>query len=101
MKTLNELTPKERIELYKKALVDWTERPNDYEVYTEDGLCHYFFWSCLAKCLSINEFDLCNEWVNHVYIPVRRGDGYIGERGDPIPRIAALNAMIKELEEML
>lgn len=99
MKTLNELTPKERLELYKKALVDWTERPNDEDANTEDGLCAYFYWGWLAKCNGSSEYGLCNEWINHVVIPGEIYDGYIGERGDPIPRIAALNAMIKELEE--
>ena len=62
MKTLNELTPKERLELYKKALKDWTERPNDKEAFTDFGLCFYF-----EEKYRITS-DLCyvKEWDIHV-----------------------------------
>ena len=100
MKMLNELTPKERLELYKKALVDWTERPNDKQASTHRGLCGYFSKIHFVQCVFTYQVIECHEWVNHVDSKVEESIlGYIGELGDPIPRIAALNAMIKELED--
>lgn len=99
MKTLNELTPKERLELYKKALVDWTERPDDKQAITHLGLCGYFSKIHSIECCFTHQVRECHEWVVNVdSIVEERLSGYIGEKGDPIPRIAALNAMIKELE---
>lgn len=100
MKTLNELTPKERLELYKKALVDWTERPNDRMAHTDLGLCKYFLSKhkimAYRKDMEGNRYVLPNELES-----VLQGTDFIGEYGDPLPRIAALNAMIKELEDEL
>lgn len=93
MKTLNELTPKERIELYKKALVDWMERPKDSRTHTDWGMCWYF-----ENEHEISTYhNLSLEWKFHVLDSFKINALW----GDPIPRIAALNAMIKELEEMV
>lgn len=97
MKTLNELTPKERIELYKKALVDWKERPFDNDAYTKSGLCYYFE--------SMHKIDASisyvKEWDVHVRQQIKKNGRtiFLSAEGLPSTRIAALNAMIKELEE--
>lgn len=95
MKSLNELTIPERLELYKKALKDWTERPNDEEAYTDWGLCFYF-----ENKHNINAYEnVSKEFMIRVLDEVDKSKSvFIGEQGDPIPRIAALEAMIKDLE---
>lgn len=99
MKTLNKLTAKERLELYKKARVDWTERPNDEDACTDWGLCGYFEDAHGIDALACRK----KEWEVHVLQQIGKNGRYIflGETGDPEPRIAALNAMIKELEAQL
>ena len=100
MKTLNELTPKERLELYKKALLDWTERPYDELVNTNLGLCAYFKHSHKINAYRKDVWgNICIRPDEFIY--VLRGREFLGHYGEPLPRIAALNAMIKELEEIV
>ena len=110
MRTLNELSKTERLELYKKALVDWTERPNSVVHKTNGGLCKHFS-EYGVDCCDYDGFgnrwelfepttDKCDEFVKHVNTHVM-AHGFLGSEGNPIPRIAALKAMINQLEEEL
>lgn len=100
MKTLNQLTKQERLELYKAALVNWTRFPCSFVKKTHIGLCTYFALvhdvSSVVHggCSSPNEYE-CN--VNRI----KGLNPYIDKIGKPEKRIEALKNMIAQLEQEL
>lgn len=93
------MTPRERLELYEKALIDYDLKAEQGNIFTSYGLsklytygfCYYFS----------KKYDVSLENLPELYKPKFRYDEFYYNKHNKQPRIKALKNAIKTVKQLL